>query len=69
MDQNRANMAELRELVRQKRNVYDSHTEQKLKEHYADKFQSDILTKAREQAPDIPEMDSAGIRNTITHRR
>lgn len=69
VDQNRANMAELRELVRQKRNVYDKHTEQKLKEHYADKFQSDILLKAREQAPDIPNMDGAGIRNNISHRR
>lgn len=69
VDKNRENMAELRALVRQKRNVYDKHTEQKLKEHYADKFQPGILLKSREQAPDIPEMDSAGIRNTITHRR
>lgn len=69
VEQNRANMAELRELVRQKRNVYDSHTEQKLKEHYADNFQPGILLKAREQAPDIPNMDGAGIRNNISHRR
>lgn len=69
VEQNRANMAELRELVRQKRNVYDSHTEQKLKEHYADTFQSDILIKAKEQAPDIPAVDGAGIRNNISHRR
>lgn len=69
VEQNRENMAELRELVKQKRNVYDNHTEQKLKEHYADNFQSDILTKAREQAPDIPNMDGAGIRNNISHRR
>lgn len=69
VEQNRANMAELRALVKEKRNVYDSHTEQKLKEHYADKFQSDILTKAKEQAPDIPAVENTGIRNTITHRR
>lgn len=69
VDQNRAKMAELRALVKEKRNVYDSNTEQKLKEHYADKFQSDILIKAKEQAPDIPTVENAGIRNTITHRR
>lgn len=69
VDQNRANMAELRALVRQKRNVYDSHTEQRLKDHYADNFQPGILMKAKEQAPDIPVVEGAGMRNTITHRR
>lgn len=69
VDQNRANMAELRALVKQKRNVYDNHTEQKLKEHYADDFLPGILLKAKEQAPDIPNMDGAGIRNNISHRR
>lgn len=69
VDQNRANMAELRELARQKRSIYDNQTEQKLKEHYADNFQPDIFTKAKEQAPDIPNMDGAGIRNNISRRR
>lgn len=61
-------MAELRALIQGKRNTYDSHTEDKLKDYFKDKFQKSILMKAREQAPELPEMDGHGIRNTKTHR-
>lgn len=69
VDENKENMAELRALIRVKRNTYDTHTEQKLKEHFKDNFQKAILTKARTEAPELPEMDGAGIRNNISHRR
>ena len=68
VEENRENMAELRALIRGKRNTYDFHTEQKLKNYFKDKFQKSILMKAREQAPELPEMDGHGIRNTKSHR-
>ncbi len=69
VEENKENMAELRALIRIKRNTYDIHTEVKLKEHFADKFEQSILTKAREQAPELPEINSTGIKNTKSHRR
>lgn len=68
VEENRENMAELRALIRDKRNTYDSHTEQKLKDYFKDKFQKSILMKAKEQAPELPEMDGHGMRNTKSHR-
>lgn len=69
VEENKANMKELRDLIRGKRTIYDTQTEQKLKEHYADKFDKATLAKARAQAPELPEPDGAGIKNIISHKR
>lgn len=68
VEENKDNMKQLRDLIRGKRDTYDTHTEQKLKEHFKDNFQKSILMKAREQAPELPEIDGHGMRNTKTHR-
>ena len=68
VEENKDNMKQLRDLIRGKRDTYDTHTEQKLKEHFKDNFQKSILMKAREQAPELPEIDGHGMRNTKTYR-
>lgn len=68
VEENRKNMEEHRVLIRSKRNTYDTHIEDKLKERFKDKFQKPILMKAREQAPELPEMNGHGIRNTKSRR-
>ena len=69
VEENKENMAGLRELIKGKRNTYDTHTEDRLKEHFADKFQKSILTKAREQAPELLKIGGTGIRQNKEHRR
>ncbi len=69
VEENKENMAELQALISRKRNTYDIHTEVKLKEHFADEFEKSILTKAREQAPELSEINNTGIKNTKSHRR
>ena len=69
VDENRENMAALRALIHGKRKDYGVYTEQKLKEYFSQPFHPDILTKAREEAPELPEIDGAGMKNNKSHRR
>lgn len=62
-------MKELRDLIRGKRTIYDTQTEQKLKEHYADKLLKLPGKMPGAQAPELPEPDGAGIKNIISHKR
>lgn len=69
VNDNRDNMEQLRDLVRGKRKTYDAKTEEKLKEHYADKYDKNTLIKAREEAPELPAVDGTRLKNCITHKR
>lgn len=69
VDANRENMGQLRDMIQKKRIIYDTHTEQKLKDHYTDQFDLAILTRARIQAPELPEMDGTGLKNIRFHKR
>lgn len=69
VNENRDNMKRLRELVRGKRKAYDAKTEEKLKEHYAEKFDKNVLVRARTEAPELPDKDGIKLKNIITHKR
>ena len=69
MDESKAQMKEIREIVRGIRPVYDELTEQELKKHHAGAYRAEILEKARMKGPELPEPDADGIKNHIKHRR
>ncbi len=69
VDESKAQMQEIREIIRGIRPVYDELTEQELKKHHAGTFQEEILKKARMKGPELPEPEADGIKHHIRHRR
>ncbi|MCI8485507.1 MAG: MobA/MobL family protein, partial [Lachnospiraceae bacterium] len=67
--ENSKNMTQLRELIRSRRNGYDNHLKEKLKEHYAADFKEKVLEQARAKAPEVTETDAAGIQKRVSHKR
>lgn len=53
VQENRTNLVRLQEMMGLKRTYYDDYIEQKLREHYREKFDADALAKARQKAPDL----------------
>lgn len=53
VQENRANLVRLQEMMGMKRTYYDDYIEKKLREHYREKFDADALAKARQKAPDL----------------
>lgn len=69
VEDNKERLKELRSLRYTKRNQWEDFTKGRLKEHYQKNFNSSTWEKAKAQAPDIPEVDGAEIRNSRSHRR
>ena len=53
VQENRANLVRLQEMMGMKRIYYDEYIERKLREHYKEKFDTDALAKARQKAPNL----------------
>lgn len=68
VDESKAQMQEIREIIRGIRPMYDELTEQELKKHHAGTFQDAILKKARMKGPELPEPEADGIKQHIRHR-
>lgn len=69
VDESKAQMKEIREIVRGIRPVYDELTAQELKKHHAGTFQEEVLKKAQMKGPELPEPETDGIKQNIRHRR
>lgn len=68
-EENKDNMKQLRELITGKRKEFDSHTEQKLKEHFGEKYDGGILIRARADAPELPVFDGMKLNKSIIYKR
>ena len=69
VEENKDRIKDLRNLRYMKRNQWEDFTKSRLKEHYQDNFNRSIWEKAKAQAPDIPEVDGAGIERDLKHKR
>lgn len=69
VEENKEHLKDLRSLRYTKRNQWEDFTKGKLKEHYQENFNQSTWEKAKAQAPDIPAVEGAGMKNNISHRR
>lgn len=69
VEENKERLKELRSLRYTNRNKWETFTKDRLKEHYQGNFKQSTWEKAKEQAPDILEVEGAGMKNNISHRR
>ena len=69
VDESKAQMKEIRDIIRGIRPVYDALTEQELKTHHTGAYRAEILEKARMKGPELPEPEADGIKQNIRHRR
>ena len=69
VDESKAQMKEIRDIIRGIRPVYDDLTEQELKKHHTGAYRAEILEKARMKGPELPEPEADGIKQNIRHRR
>lgn len=69
VEENKEYMKRLRELITGKRNVFDFHTEHNLKEHFGEKYDSDILIRARAEALELPVADGIKFHKVFTYKR
>ena len=69
VEENKERLKDLRSLRYTKRNQWEDFTKGKLKEHYQENFNQSTWEKAKAQAPDIPAVEGAGMKNNISHRR
>jgi len=67
--ENKEHMQEIRQLIRGSRPEYDTLVKEKLKEHYSEDFRNDILLRAREMAPEIPEAEGEQIHKKISRKK
>lgn len=69
VEENKEYMKRLRELITGKRNEFDFHTEHNLKEHFGEKYDSDILIRARAEALELPVADGIKFHKVFTYKR
>ena len=66
---NKDNMKQLKALSLTRREPYTEQTKGRLKEHYKDKFDSDLWRTSMEQAPDFPVVEVIPFKRDHIHRR
>lgn len=66
---NKDYMKQLKALSLTRREPYTEQTKGRLKEHYKDKFDSDLWRTSMEQAPDFPMPEGSSLKRERVHRR
>ena len=69
VEENKEHMKVLGAMMRGKREVYESHVEQQLREHFQEQFQADALSQAKNEAPDIQRQEKGERKDNLSYHR